>query len=913
MSYLRQFVELGRDDIDLAGGKGANLGELIRAGLPVPDGFVLTTDAYRDFVDAVGIGASVQELATNAVEAELESTAQQIRALFTGRSIPADLRAEIAAGYAQLGDDIPVAVRSSATSEDLPDASFAGQQETYLNVRGLDPVLEAVLECWASLWTGRAMAYRRQHGIDPAAVSLAVVIQRMVEAEASGVAFTANPVSGARDEVVIAAAWGLGESVVSGSVDTDDLVIRKPAGPVLSRQIREKTVKTSYAEHGTEEVPVEVSRRNQPVLDDAAAIELTQLVARIEKHYGTPQDIEWARAADQFFVVQSRPITALPEVDGPIPTEWTVPRPKNMYVRASIIEQLPDPLSPLFADLIDPAVTRSLTNLLNEFLGRNVLRDGDLSVPTINGYAYYSYGRTGMARLMWRTPQAMKILVRRDEYSAKPRWENYSHPRYRAIVESWRARSIPELTSVELLDGVVELLDAGAEYYTSVQTIIPLAASSEVIFSWFYNTFVRRGGDPPAQTFLLGFDSEPIRAEKSLYDLAAAAKAEPTLAAALTDLSSAELVELLRGDQPPAGVPPTAWEQWSSSFSTHLGRYGHAVYNLDFMNAVPADQPGPLLDTIRFFLGEQSTNPYARQQRTASRRDEQAATVPARLDPVRRATFGRLLRWAQDMAPVREDALADVGLAWPQMRRMLGELGRRLAAAGALERPEDVYWLRYKELRIHSVATDAGRSVDRIDLAERKRIWRGQRRATPPQLLPKGAWFYGIEKVMPAASEEQTGDVIKGLGGSAGQVTAAARVLAGPQEFSQMEPGEVLVASITTPAWTSLFAMASGVVTDIGGPLSHSSIVAREYGIPAVLGTAVATRRIASGEKIRVDGDAGTVTLLDQQAAGATIGPVTGRASRTRRPAALALGTGVGLAATVWVVLRRRRQSDHHG
>ena len=179
-------------------------------------------------------------------------------------------------------------------------------------------------------------------------------------------------------------------------------------------------------------------------------------------------------------------------------------------------------------------------------------------------------------------------------------------------------------------------------------------------------------------------------------------------------------------------------------------------------------------------------------------------------------------------------------------------------------------------------------------------------------MLPKGAWFYGIEKVMPAASEEQTGDVIKGLGGSAGQVTAPARVLAGPQEFSQMEPGEVLVASITTPAWTSLFAMASGVVTDIGGPLSHSSIVAREYGIPAVLGTAVATRRIASGERIRVDGDAGTVTLLDQQAAGATIGPVTGRASRTRRPAVLALATGVGLAATAWV-LRRRRQSDHYG
>ena len=249
---------------------------------------------------------------------------------------------------------------------------------------------------------------------------------------------------------------------------------------------------------------------------------------------------------------------------------------------------------------------------------------------------------------MLRTPKAMKILLRRDDYSAKPRWQNYSHPRYRGIVGSWTARSITDLRSAELLDGVVELLNAGAEYYTSVQTIIPLAASSEVIFTWFYNTFVRRAGDPAAQTFLLGFDSEPIRAEKSLYDLAAAAKTEPALAAALTALSSADLVELVRGSEPPTGVASTAWEQWRTAFLAHLDRYGHAVYNLDFMNAVPADEPGPLLGTIRFFLSDQGANPYERQQRTAARRDEQTATVLARLDPARRAAFSRLLHWAQE-------------------------------------------------------------------------------------------------------------------------------------------------------------------------------------------------------------------------------------------------------------------------
>jgi pyruvate,water dikinase len=265
------------------------------------------------------------------------------------------------------------------------------------------------------------------------------------------------------------------------------------------------------------------------------------------------------------------------------------------------------------------------------------------------------------------------------------------------------------------------------------------------------------------------------------------------------------------------------------------------------------------------------------------------------------------MHWAQDIAPVREDALADVGLAWPQMRRMLGELGRRLVAAGAFGSAEDVYWLRYEELRTQSAALDGDRNIDPIDVAERKRAWRGQRRATPPQLLPKGAWFYGLQKVMPAASEDQTGDVIKGIGASAGQVTASARVLGGPQEFGQMEPGEVLVASITTPAWTSLFAMASAVVTDVGGPLSHSSIVAREYGIPAVLGTAVATRRIRSGERIRVDGDAGTVTLLSQQGDELDEAPPAELPTRRRRLVAGAVVTGTGVAVAAWAVSRRRR------
>src|SRR5512132_1125123 len=398
MIFLTQFCELGRDDIDRAGGKGANLGELTRGGLPVPPGFVIVTEAYRAYLAEHHLAEKIAALAAPTDDpAGYESASEQIRALFADEGSDA-LRAQIAEAYATLGEDVPVAVRSSATAEDLPEASFAGQQDTYLNVRGRDDLLAAVRDCWASLWTARAMAYRARQGIDPSTVTLAVVVQQLVDAEAAGVMFTANPSNGRRGEVVISGAWGLGESVVSGSVNTDNIVVRKPDGAVVSSETADKAVMTVPAEHRTQEQPVPEDRRREPVLNAAEAAELAAYGSRIENHYGAPQDIEWVRADGQFFIVQARPITALPEVEGPLPTDWTVSEPTAMYVRASIVEQLPDPLSPLFADMIDGAVTRSLQSLFHELLNEEIIRDEDVGLPTVNGYAYYRYSRSGMWR-----------------------------------------------------------------------------------------------------------------------------------------------------------------------------------------------------------------------------------------------------------------------------------------------------------------------------------------------------------------------------------------------------------------------------------------------------------------------------------------------------------------------------------
>ncbi|HSU35937.1 MAG TPA: PEP/pyruvate-binding domain-containing protein [Propionibacteriaceae bacterium] len=894
---IRGLFELGRSDLASAGGKGANLGELMAAGLPVPPGFVITTAAYREFVTANQIAANIVDIATS--DAGSAAAAARIADLFRAGTVPDHLREQIVAAYAALSDDTPdrpVAVRSSATAEDLADASFAGQQESYLNVRGSEDLLAAVRDCWASLWTERALTYRARQEIDPSSVALAVVVQQMVDAESAGVMFTANPANGRRDQLVISAAWGLGEAVVSGAVDTDNLVVEGTR--IISRDTAQKSIMVGYADHRTEERAIPVDRRSAVVLDDDAARELTELGRAAERHFGAPQDIEWARADGQFFLVQSRPITALPEPEGPVPTDWPVPNPSGWYFRASIVEQLPDPLSPLFADLAKGSVTRSLQKLMGELLGPDVIHEDDVSLPTINGYAYYEYSRRGMIRVSLRMYRAFPVLAS-GRQSGMTRWREVAHPRYVEIVRNWSDRPVPDLPPAELMAGVVELLDAGTEYYTAVQTIIPVAASSEVIFTRFYRSLVQRAGDPPPEIFVLGGDSSPIRAEKSLWDLAAWTRTQPELMRWLLDHSAADAAVAL-GSDTPAGLAD-AWAEWAARLQAHLDTYGHAVYNLDFVNPVPADQPEPVIETLRFYLSGQGSDPRLRQEGLIARRDQATAQILPRLDPVRRRSFLRLLRWTQTAGPVREDALADVGLAWPMLRRLALELGRRLVHGGTLTAAEDVFWLTRSEIEAELAEPTGSRSKQ---IEQRKAVWRGQRRATPPQVLPKGRWTMLFDSMLPAASETQTGRVIRGIGGSAGKVTGPARVLSGPADFDQMRPGDILVAQITTPAWTTLFAMAGGVVTDVGGPLSHSSIVAREYGIPAVLGTGVATRRITSGEQITVDGDAGTVTLSE----GAGDNDQEPESSRSLRP--LAYGAAAVGAVLAVRALRHRTQRD---
>jgi pyruvate,water dikinase len=845
----------------------------VGAGLPVPDGFHVTTAAYRDFVAVnnlqPGILAALEQVDTNRPEA-LETASRAIGELFAAAQTPPHIASAVALAYARLsGTDPVVAVRSSATAEDLPEASFAGQQETFLNVEGYADVLEAIKRCWASLWTARAIGYRARQEINPDGLSLAVVVQVLVPAEAAGILFTANPVSGRRDQTLISASWGLGEAVVGGLVTPDALTVDKASGTILDHQVADKQVMTSRVtveggtNGGTAEQPVPDELRHAPVLDPASAAELNRLGVEIEALYGMPMDIEWALADGQFAIVQARPITALPDVAPAVepPTEWPMPDPKGPYMRGSIVDFMPDPLTPLFLTMGVPAITAGMGRTLEETIGGRVTFLDDYLV-TINGYAYMyvSLGCRDWAWVLFRMGPAIPRLLRNGERH----WRETALPRYAEIVARWRERLPGGMAAAELLKGAGELADAMGDYLTALQVdAIGTAAGTEGLFTAIYDKFAKGEGDPPASTLLLGADNRPIQAEKALYDLAQWCRERGDLAAYLLDTPSAQLARQLADD----GTQPAGddWREMQRRFQAHLARYGHAIYDLDFSKQLPADDPRPLLETLKLFIRGEGRNPHQRQQESLERRQEAIRGALSKIRGLKRRLFRWSLRWAQTFALVREDSIFDIGLGYPVLRGLLHELGRRFVEAGALADPQEVYWLERGEADRGATALDSGQALESLAerIKERKATWEAEEQAVPPQQLPPKSRVMGIktDAFLAVSADEQTDTVLQGVAASPGQVTGTARVLLGPEDFAQMQPGDVLVAEMTTPAWTPLFAMAAGVVTDVGGPLSHGSIVAREYGIPAVLGTGVATQRIRSGQAVTVDGSAGTVNL----------------------------------------------------
>jgi pyruvate,water dikinase len=924
VSYTIPFPQLDKTRVPAAGGKGANLGEMTTAGLPVPPGFVLTTEAYDDLVEADDLRQLIADLVSKVSAGDPQSSedaSAAIKELFLAAKVPEAIRADLLSAYADLtaGGETAVAVRSSATAEDLPEASFAGQQETYLNVQGQEALLNAVKRCWASLWTARAISYRMHRDINPTTLSLAVVVQQLMPAESAGILFTANPADGAREQIVINAAWGLGEAIVGGRVTPDTVIVDKSNQRILSRETATKTRMTVRTDTGTEDQPVPQAQTSQPVLDDDTAIELARYGTQIEAHYGLPMDIEWAIAGDKIAILQARPITNLP----PAPlrdVRWEPPRPGTLWMRRQVVEHMPDPLSPLFDELyLQKGLNRSMDEIaafLTDVSGMEINVWDFIDPPfaaTVNGYAYsiasfdFNWGLIPLLLRMYAVvlPKMIRHLI--------PHWRDESVPGYQATIERWKSIDLATASDEALLQGVRELAAEDAIYWFAAAVPLGIARVTDAALDRFLRS-VSNGLQLTSGSFLRGFPSKAAEAQAQLEGIARKIDRSDSLRALVLGTPAARLLPTLAGH--PEGQPVL------DDLQNYLDAYGHQIYNLDFAVPTLADDPLPVLLSLKMAVAHPERDARAHQATLTNERELLVAGTERALNPIQRPIFKRLLAWAQRYSPYREEALFYVGAAWPTLRRLAVELGQRLTEAGSLDTPDDVFYLESSELAEASAARANG--VRRPEFArlarERRAVREARKRLDPPvSVPPDGRMKFGpIDMSMfePKPRTASTGPTLEGFAVSPGQVTAPASIIHSPEDFEKMAPDSILVCTTTTPAWTPLFARAKGLVTDIGGALAHGSIVAREYGIPAVMGTGEATRRIENGELVRVDGHRGTVTLVDR------IDPLEEKRIRARRLAekqaaarrrkrALALAAGVVVVLVVWRKKRRRTRPDH--
>ncbi|RAM35918.1 PEP/pyruvate-binding domain-containing protein [Arthrobacter globiformis] len=870
-------ISLARVDADMVpavGGKAANLGVLLAAGMPVPPGFCVTTAAYRRAAAAAGVQPS--------------EPAAQTRGRLESAPIPEDINEDILAAYAGLGGDLPVAVRSSATAEDLPEASFAGQLDTYLNVVGPDPLLDAIRRCWASLWSDRAVAYRADHGMDQHSVSLAVVVQEMVDADVAGVMFTANPLTGRRRETVIDAAPGLGEALVSGAVNPDQFTVDAATGEILQRSLGDKRTEIGPAPGGGTRLLRRQDAGRKACLTDEQVRSLARVGTRVEELYGEPQDLEWAIAPDGGIrVVQSRPITTL----------FPLPEPDNhdggarAYLCASLLQGLTRPLTPMglasFTLMSDsarsadngPAAYRSaqigmrmyvdVTPLLRSKGGRRGLLRA-MKVADARSVDVLAYLAADPRFALTRAPklaslkaglrasppfglvgQILRALV--NPAAALERVREADHALDRMLV-------LPEPASgSRRLDFVERLLTK--EITPAVMGVLPPAAAGYVWLGLARLLLGRLAQAGELQAVLRGLPHNvTTEMDLELWRTATSIREDPESVRALTG----EDPETLAGRYAQGSLPTVC----QGALRNFLARYGHrAVAEIDLGIPRWGEDPAHIINALANYLklADPELAPDRVFRRAAENAETKAAELAARAARSRGRQLGRTvahsLRRARETAGMREYPKFRLIAAFAVLRRQLQLVGQELADAGRIAVPDDVFFLDLTEARVALRGADL-----RGPVAERRQSYLREmrRRRIPRLLLSDGTDVEAAMAGRTAAASSSGGQLqagtLAGTPASAGTVTGKARVILDPAG-AHLEPGEILVAPSTDPGWTPLFMTAGALVMEMGGPISHGAVVAREYGLPAVVGVPDATMRIRTGDTVTVDGAAGTVVL----------------------------------------------------
>jgi rifampicin phosphotransferase len=860
--YVLGLGDIDQTQVALVGGKGAHLAELSRIeGIRGPAGFCVTTDAFRRIMaDALSIGDRLDRLSRlNPDDREaIRTRSAEIRRILEGIVIPDDLAAAITGALAGLGERAAYAVRSSATAEDLPAASFAGQQDTYLNVVGPAAVLKHVSRCWASLFTERAVTYRLRNGFDHRKVRMAVVVQRMVFPQAAGVLFTADPVTGNRKVASVEASFGLGEALVSGLVNPDIYKVRD--GDIVAKAVatKQRAIRASPG-GGTQQQPIEPAKQEQPALTDAQVVQLAQLGRRIEAHFGCPQDIEWCLVDDGFQVVQSRPITTL------FPVPEIGDRANHVYLSVGHQQMMTDPMKPLGLSLWQLTTPRPMAEA-----------GGRLFVDVTRVLASPA-SRAGLLDVVGKsdplTGDALRTILERDGFIP----------------------ALPDEGPGEPVPGV-----APATIETDPTLVTELIGRSEASIATLKRDIRTKSG-PALLDFILA-DVQELR--RILFDPQSHQVFISAMQATwrLNELLEAWLGEKNAVDTLTQSVPNNVTSEMGLALldvadvirpHPDVVAFLQHVEDDSFLDELPAlEGGGEARDAIQAYLDKYGMRCVGEIDITRPRWSERPATlVPMILGNIRnfepgagqrRFEQGRLAAWTKEQEVLEQlQALPDGERKAEEAKRMIDRIrtfigyreypkygmvsryfvykqalleeAERLVQAHVLREKEDIFYLRFQEF--HEVVCT--NQVDDQLIRQREDAFRSYQALTPPRVLTSdGEAVTGTYR-----RADVPAGALTGLPVSAGTIEGRARVILDMAE-ADLEAGDILVTAYTDPSWTPAFVAIKGLVTEVGGLMTHGAVIAREYGLPAVVGVENATRLIRDGQRIRVHGTDGYIEIL---------------------------------------------------
>ncbi len=860
--YVLGFQEIDQTQVAVVGGKGANLGELSRIeGIRVPAGFCLTTDAFRRIIaNAPSVGDQLEKLSRLRLDDPdaIRALSAELRRTIEGTDIPEDLAASITRSVDRLGAQGAFAVRSSATAEDLPTASFAGQQDTYLNVVGTAAILQHVSRCWASLFTERAVTYRLRNGIDHRKVHMAVVVQQMVSPQASGILFTADPVTGNRKIASVEANFGLGEALVSGLVNADIYKVRN--GEVVSKAIGVKKLAIHASPAGgTRQQAIEPARQQQSALSDAQIMRLAQIGRRIEAHFGRPQDIEWCLVGDEFQIVQSRPITTL----FPIPAAGD--QENHVYISVGHQQMMTDAMKPLGISLwrltaarpmfeaggrLFVDVTRELASpasrarmlvlaksdpLIGDAL-RTIVERGDFiqSLPD-QGPAAAPAG--GAPAPIETDPAIVDELIARNQASVAA---------LKRDIQAKSGSALLDFILADLQQELKRLLFDRRSHQVFMSAMDASGWLNEKLEAWLGE---KNAADTLTQSVPNNVTSEMGLA---LLDVADVIRPHADVVAFLQHVEDDgfldELPKLAGGREARDAI--RAW----------LDKYGmRCVGEIDITRPRWSERPAELVPLILSNI--RNFQPGAAERRFEQGRQEALKKGQELLERLRALPDGE--RKAEETKQKIDRVRTFIGYReYPKYgmvsryfvykQALLGE-AERLVQAGVLRESEDIFFLTFQEL--HDVVRT--QRVDDPLIRQRKDAFQSYQALTPPRVLTSdGEAVAGSYR-----RDDLPSGALVGLAVSAGTIEGRARVILDMAE-ADLEVGDILVTTSTDPSWTPLFVAIKGLVTEVGGLMTHGAVIAREYGLPAVVGVEQATRLIRDGQRIRVHGTHGYVEIL---------------------------------------------------